>query len=215
MNFVVGIDLSGPAGIANTAVTVFNDCGDRLSFNEMAVDGSDSAIVDLARMLLSKGSMTVGIDAPLSYQPGGGQRDRDADLRRAIVAVEMKPGSVMAPTAPRMVYLTLRGIALAAVLARTRGTHPMRIVEVHPGATMGLRGAPLNALLKYGRDQGAQRVLLEWLSTQGLEDIPSANISSHFVAASACALAAWNWQRGNSRWLAAAEEPWHPYDFAC
>ena len=39
--------------------------------------------------------------------------------------------------------------------------------------------------------------------------------SSHFVAACAAALAAWHWQKGTSSWLAKAQLPWHPFDFAC
>ncbi|MFP3489293.1 DUF429 domain-containing protein, partial [Staphylococcus sp. SIMBA_130] len=81
-----------------------------------------------------KKDVTIGIDAPLSYQPGGGDRPSDRALRQRIVKAGMRSGSIMTPTMTRMVYLKLRGISLSRGLEANA-----HIVEVHPGAAIGLR----------------------------------------------------------------------------
>jgi predicted nuclease with RNAse H fold len=135
-------------------------------------------------------------------------------LRAEIVARKMHPGSVMAPTAPRMVYLTLRGLALAQVLASTRSKHRVSVVEVHPGATLCFRKAPLEAIRKFAKHGNAQEELVTWLRSRHLRGLKAPSpCSSHFVAACAAALAAWDWRCGRSPWLAKADPPWHPYDF--
>ena len=83
----------------------------------------------------------VGIDAPLSYNPGGGDRQADTHLRKRIIEKRMHPGSVMVPTLTRMVYLTLRGISVSRFLDSPPNER-IKIVEVHPSAAMALRGAP-------------------------------------------------------------------------
>ena len=120
----------------------------------------------------------------------------------------------MPPTFNRMAYLTLRGLAVARLLSTL---HPgrVRIIEVHPGATFCLRGAPLPSVLAFKKDPEHRGLLLKWLSTQGIESLPSAEPSDHFVAASGAALAAWAWSRGQSVWLAQPEPPFHPFAFAC
>ena len=58
--------------------------------------------------------------------------------------------------------------------------------------------------------------LLEWLESMGLNELPRAEeISDHFVAACAAALAAWRWSAGSAAWCYPAQPPEHPYDFAC
>ena len=120
----------------------------------------------------------------------------------------------MAPTAPRMVYLTLRGIAVANALSSSRAEHPVRIVEVHPGASLCFRGAPLTAVRAFAKDVDAQLSLLKWLKRQGLCDVTAPpSCTSHFVAACAAAIAAADWAAEKPKWRAPAELPWHPYDF--
>jgi predicted nuclease with RNAse H fold len=212
---VLGVDLAGPACPANTGIAAFGATGDELRFVRQECNGSDAALYTFIEQLADNAPVVIGIDAPLSYQPGGGQRLRDAELRKLIVKRGMRSGSIMAPTAPRMVYLTLRGIALASVLRRIESRHPIRIVEVHPGATLCLGGAPIDAVLAFSSQQGVRSTLLGWLERQGLRgiDVP-ADCTSHFVAACAAALAAWNWHRGISRWCVQADLPWHGYEFA-
>jgi len=93
---------------------------------------------------------------------------------------------------------------------------PPRIVEVHPGAAMALRGAPIDDVRTYKTDSGAQQQLLGWLFSQGMicKQLHQ-NPEDHAVAACAAALAAWKWDRGETRWVEPAAPPHHPYDFAC
>src|SRR5438046_2816458 len=104
---VLGVDLSGPANVADTEVACFAPSASALRFVQERCDGSDGALYELVARLAAQGPVVIGVDAPLSYQPGGGDRCRDTALRRLIVRQGMRPGSVMPPTAPRMVYLTL------------------------------------------------------------------------------------------------------------
>lgn len=64
-----------------------------------------------------------------------------------------------------------------------------------------------------GSPSGKMR--LEWLQTQGLEEITGiAEPSDHYVAACAAALGAWKWALGESKWLYPADPPLHPFDYA-
>jgi len=208
---IIGVDLSGPANAANTAVVVFQEIGAVLHYDGMH-EGTDGQIHELALDQQGNGLAVFGLDAPLSYQQGGGDRARDAELRQLIVAHGLNPGSVMPPTAPRMGYLTLRGLAVSRLLSMDG----VSVVEVHPGATLALRHAPLAAVLAFGNNIDARHQLLAWLGDQGMLGIqPPAPCTSHFVASCAAALAAWKWAHGQSVWVAEAEFPHHPFAFAC
>ena len=213
---IVGIDLSGPANTAETSVAAFNFHGSATTYLGRCDECSDGAIVDFISQLSVDGPVVVGLDAPLSYQPGGGDRLRDTDLRRAVMKVGMASGSVMTPTTTRMAYLTLRGISVARNLASLSTTGPIRLVEVHPGATLALRGAPIDLVRSFKTSPVSQDALLAWLGSRGLEGLPTTTGgNSHFLAACACALAALAWDSGAAVWCAPAEHPWHPFDFAC
>jgi len=159
--------------------------------------------------------LVVGIDAPLSYHIGGGDRPADSILRRRLVQVGLKPGSVMPPTMTRMAYLTLRGMAVSRMLESVT-SHRIRIVEVHPGAAMALRGAPIQDVLGSRSGRNSRLRLLKWLESQGLRNLPIEETArDHDVAASAAALAAWQWHCNQWVWVFPAAPPYHPYDFAC
>lgn len=208
---VVGIDLSGPASEQNTGVVVASTEQDYLRFRGEH-SGTDRDIRSLVESLLRESRVMVGIDTPLSYQPGGGQRDRDAALRRKLIAAGLHPGSVMPPTLHRMVYLTLRGVVLSRDLANAG----CDVVEVHPGGTLALRGAPIADVRDYSKVDECRGRLLDWFEGAGLRGVAMADpVSSHGVAACAAALAAWGWERGETAWIAAAELPSHPFDFVC
>ncbi|MFK7909467.1 MAG: DUF429 domain-containing protein [Akkermansiaceae bacterium] len=178
------------------------------------IGASDADIIDCASELSEDSEVVIGIDAPFSYNPGGGLRDSDKSLKKEAIAAGMKPGSVMPPTFNRMVYLTLRGVVLTRSLAAISGK--IRIVEVHPGASMVLRGAPLDSVLNYKSRVGDVDLLMEWLQSEGVNHIEKeAKLTDHYVDACAAALAAWKWQLRESVWLHQAEPPRHPYDFAC
>jgi predicted nuclease with RNAse H fold len=206
---IIGVDLSGPGTERDTGVVSAVATGDRLEFVGEHL-GSDDAILGLVRSVGRP--IVVGVDAPLSYQPGGGQRDRDAELRQHLIKAGLPAGSVMAPTFQRMAWLTLRGIGLAQVL-RQEGC---AVVEVHPSGCMALRKAPIADVRNFKADARCRQHLLTWLASVGFEKLEVADgCSSHVVAACAAALAAFGWRRGASAWRAGAEPPWHPYDFAC
>ncbi|MGH7872010.1 MAG: DUF429 domain-containing protein [Candidatus Binatia bacterium] len=166
---VVGVDLSGPANTKDTSIAVFEAADSSLILVEAECDGSDASVLKLVAELSKRDSVVVGLDAPLSYQPGGGLRTRDAELRVRIVACGMRHGSIMPPTLNRMVYLTLRGMTLARALSNLPSERQVRVVEVHPGAALCLRGAPIDAVRKFAKDEDARLELLEWLGTEGIE----------------------------------------------
>jgi len=159
------------------------------------------------------GSVWVGIDAPLSYNPGGGLRPADRFLKQRTIAAGLHPGSVMPPTFNRMVYLTLRGISVARNLLSipnwTGG-----IVEVHPGASFALRGAPIEWVRGYKSEMSARLELLSWLNGHGMSRLSQDDPSDHYVASCAAALAAWKWKEGSSTWVEKAVHPEHPFDFS-
>lgn len=211
-----GIDLSGPSNPRKTCVVVLRCRKKTAEFVQSLPVAGDSEIYALIADLSRDTPLVVGLDAPLSYQPGGGLRARDRSLRERIVARGMRHGSVMPPTFNRMAYLTLRGLGVARLVS-TLDAVRVQTIEVHPGATFCLRGAPLESVLAFKRRKQPEHreVLLKWLSTQGIRSLPYSEQSSHFVAASGAALAAWAWSRKQSVWLAAPEPPFHPFPFAC
>ncbi|WP_428278510.1 DUF429 domain-containing protein [Candidatus Palauibacter sp.] len=215
---VVGVDLSGPVNSAATAIVSLRRSGDALRYEPRwsRSEADDAAIHAVVREASAADEVVVGLDAPLSYNVGGGSRKADKELRARIVKEGMQPGSVMAPTAPRMAYLTPRGIAVARLLASMDEDRPPKIVEVHPGAVFTLGGAPLEDVMSLKTEQEARRRLLRWLGNRGLSELPPELAESdHSVAACGAALAAWRWACGESSWLYPAEPPHHPYDFAC
>ena len=113
----------------------------------------------------------------------------------------------------RMAYLTLRGIAVARAIEMS--SPEIRIVEVHPGAAMALRGASVDDVRTFKTDPSSRGRLASWLSTQGVTGLPGEPATDHELAACACALAAWQWSLGSPAWLAEAHGPLSPYDFAC
>lgn len=211
---IIGIDLSGPRNVADTCMIVFEPQGEGICFRQAFHEADDKQIYDAVSDAVNKGSVVVGIDAPLSYNAGGGDRPSDKELRRLVL--EKGRVGVMPPTLIRMVYLTLRGVALTRMLERLQPQMGLKIVEVHPGASMLLRGAPPTDVAAFKRDTQARARLLEWLHEMGLQELPRGEaVSDHFVAACAAALAAWQWSIGKAEWCYPARGAEHPYDFAC
>lgn len=206
---IIGVDLSGPGSSLHTSVAVFREQGGGLQLTELLAGANDPAILDQ----VSAGAI-VGLDAPLSYSATGGSRESDQALRRLAVGLNLPPGTVMAPSAPRMAYLTLRGVAVSRMLCMERPD--ARVVEVHPTVAMALRAAPVAALRAMKKDPAARQLLLAWLEAKGLagaQDLGDA--SDHSVAACAAALAAWQWSQVKAAWSYPAQPPLHPFDFAC
>jgi predicted nuclease with RNAse H fold len=213
--FYIGLDLSGPANSAETALVAFKSSKQGfLSRCSMSLGADDNDILYSARRYKLEGDIVVGIDAPLSYNIGGGDRQSDSELRKKIISAGLKSGSVMPPTMTRMAYLTLRGISVARLL--TTVSENIKIVEVHPNAAMVLRGAPTDDVINYKRNEQSRNNLLKWLGQQGLKNIDNVSKpTDHYVAACACALAAWKWYQNKSVWIHRLEQPFHPFDYAC
>ncbi len=213
--WVCGVDLSGPANPAGTAL-VWCACGTTcLTYRGTIWPASDADVLDQITVLARSGPLAVGIDAPLSYEDGGGMRSCDRELARTLKANGSGFVGVMSPTLSRMVYVTLRGIGLARAMQGLNGSM-IRIAEVHPGATMALRGAPEGGLRSYKKATRPAADLCQWLVQQGLRGLSGSEWkTSHEVDAAAAALATWKWLRQESVWLAPAQPPARPYDFAC
>jgi predicted nuclease with RNAse H fold len=212
---VCGIDLSGPANVADTAIAVFKENGNVLRLQAVRERATDEEIVDIVYEAARAGSVVVGLDAPLSYNPGGGDRPGDALLRLQITASGLRSGSVMPPTLTRMVYLTLRGIAVARSIEATCRTKA-RIVEVHPSACMVLRGADAKRVRTLRKSVASRRYILDWLGKEGIRGLRAlGSPTDHVIASCACVLAGWKWHSGESAWMMEASPPHHPYDFAC
>lgn len=213
--FFIGLDLSGPANSVETALVAFKSSRQGfLTSCSMSLGADDNDILYSARRYKLEGDIVVGIDAPLSYNIGGGDRPSDSELREKIISAGLKSGSVMPPTMTRMVYLTLRGISVARLL--TAVSENIKIVEVHPNAAMVLRGAPTDDVINYKRNEQSRYNLLTWLGQQGLKNIDNVSKpTDHYVAACACALAAWKWYQNKSVWIHRLEQPFHPFDYAC
>lgn len=211
--YVVGIDLSGPSNVADTVATVGVIKPGQLIVKEYREGLSDEAILNLVGELVAGGDVAVGLDAPLSYNPGGGLRPSDRSLRVETMAAGMHTGSVMPPTFNRMAYLTLRGITVARIL-NDIFMQKVRMVEVHPGAALALRGAPIEAVRRFKKEPAARMELLEWLEANGLVGALTDAPSDHYVAACAAAYATWKWRVDEPAWVRRAEPPRHPFDFS-
>ncbi|MGA9289305.1 MAG: DUF429 domain-containing protein [Anaerobacillus sp.] len=209
MNLYVGIDLSGPSNTKDTSLAFFTGDGSHLVFQDIINGATDH---DIYEILHSKSDhLIIGMDAPLSYQPGGGDRPADRALRQQIIAKGMKSGSIMTPTMTRMVYLTLRGVSLSRGLSAITPD----IVEVHPGSAVGLRTSDITSVLHYKSERNPRYQLRSFLEEDGVTDIPTEVLhSSHSFDACLAAYAAWKWKHGQSEFLHAAEPPFHPFDFS-
>jgi uncharacterized protein len=217
---VIGIDLSGPSNHKDTVLSVFEKQGDELVFLKLLNHLSDLEILHEVFFQAQMNEVVIGIDAPLSYQDGGGDREGDRLLRRFIISLGMKSGSIMPPTMNRMVYLTLRGIKLSREIERLQTRHPISLVEVHPGAVLGSRIAPQNMeyVLKYKTSRIARSFMRDWLGKQNLAGIPLfIDEESHLIDSCAAALGAWHWSELSigPKWLFPADLPLHPYDYCC
>jgi predicted nuclease with RNAse H fold len=212
---IIGIDLSGPRNYADTCLVSFDERGDEIYVTDVREGADDDQILEAISCLGPAKPIVIGIDAPLSYNPTGGDRPSDAELRRLVHARGGRVG-VMPPTMIRMVYLTLRGLQLTRLFESLKPIYDLKIVEVHPGACMILRGADAKDVRNFKTEPVARGHLLNWLGTKGLKGISCAEtITDHYVAACAAALGVWQWSMGKSIWCFPADLPHHPYDFAC
>lgn len=210
---IMGVDLSGPSNHADTACAEFERYGDTLIYRRHLSWLGDADILHVIEGASRGASLTVGLDAPLSYQDGGGDRDRDRELRKHLTRAGMPSGSVMTPTMTRMAYLTLRGISLSRMIAANQPD--AAIVEVHPFGSLALAGAPVEDLTMVKKDASARHRIAGWLADNGMDGLPDQEFSDHELAAFGAAWAAWKWQSGAASWMAPAQVPSHPFAFVC
>src|SRR5512147_98208 len=137
---IVGIDLSGPRNFADTCLVSFEERAEEIHLADVQEGADDDQILEVISHIVPKEQIVIGIDAPLSYNPKGGDRPSDSELRRFVHAQGGHVG-ILPPTMIRMVYLTLRGLHLTRLLESLEPQYDLGIVEVHPGACMILRGA--------------------------------------------------------------------------
>ena len=135
---IFGMDLSGPGNTRESALVSFRARNNSLQMTTAIEGVTDRSIYDAIAANTANVKVIVGIDAPLSYNPGGGDRKSDRDLRKHIIAKGMPSGSVMPPTLTKMAYLTLRGISVCRFLeshpnkkiCKIRGVTPKRCRSV-------------------------------------------------------------------------------------
>jgi uncharacterized protein len=217
---VIGIDLSGPSNPRDTVVSIFEKMNGSLKFRELISGATDEVILSRIEREAKRDSVFIGIDSPLSYQDGGGDRPADKNLRSYIKGLGMKPSSVMSPTMNRMSYLTLRGISLTRAIGTMNTSNPLRVVEVHPGAVMGSR-MPRELfpfLLSYKKDEISLARIFQFLQATDLNVLPAEVLeTTHAIDSCAAALGAWYWADPylEPKWCWTAEPPLHPYDFCC
>lgn len=217
---VIGIDLSGPSNHKDTVLSLFEKQDRELKFLKLMKDVSDFQILEEIETQSKIDEVIIGIDAPLSYEDGGGDRQGDKLLRQFIISLGMKSGSIMPPTFNRMVYLTLRGIKLTREIENMKTFNPISIVEVHPGAVIGSRllHEDRKYVLNYKQALSARTFIRNWLDEQQLKELPAfIDKESHTIDACAAALGAWHWKDPlfEPTWLLPANPPLHPYDFCC
>jgi uncharacterized protein len=212
---VVGIDLSGPRNSADTYLVSFKEQGNEIHLENIRAGANDEQLLEAVLGLGTHKEISIGIDAPLSYNFSGGDRPFDRDLRRL---VKEKGGfaGVMPPTIMRMVYLTLRGVTLTRLIESYRSQFEFQIIEIHPGACMFLHGADPHDVKTFKHDPSVRARLLHWLESKGVKGISDPEpAADHYVAACAAAFGAWQWKQGKSIWKYPANPPHLPYDFAC
>ncbi|KIL43601.1 hypothetical protein KP77_33070 [Jeotgalibacillus alimentarius] len=213
---VIGIDLSGPSNHKDTVAAAFSVKENRLSFIESINVASDQDILSLAGRYLGKEKVVIGIDAPLSYQDGGGDRVQDKALRGVLKEGGLNGSSIMTPTMTRMVYITLRGIQLSRMLQNLHGD--AEIVEVHPGAAIGLRMPAPELALTYKKDTAARTAVFNWLTEQYFSELPDTTAdTTHAIDACGAALAAWYYAAPdkNSIWVYEKTSAAHPFVMCC
>lgn len=216
---VIGIDLSGPANHKDTAMAVFQAKEDVLVLEDMMAYVDDKKILSTILSYASQ-EIIIGIDAPLSYQDGGGDRPQDKSLRNFIKEYGLSGSSIMPPTLTKMVYLTLRGVSLTRRIMNMAEAEKIRMVEVHPGAAIGTRIGPAHIFhaLHYKKEIQSRYYILDWFQSNGLKNLPAdITETSHQIDACGAALAAWYWGDPTKKpsWHWEHVTPEHPFEMCC
>lgn len=211
--FAYGIDLSGPSNHDATALVRLQlDAPRSAARFDGLIEGADDE--RLWREILERdASAWVGLDAPLSYQSGGGLRDRDRALRQELSAHGVDQRYVLPPTMTRMIYLTARGISLARPM---EGQQRLRVVETHPTSALLLRRVPETFLQQMKDEREARERILDHLRQWDVAEVPDRVADSdHAVAALAAAVAVRDAAVDETVWQYEADPPHHPFPLVC
>jgi len=212
---IAGIDLSGPSNLNETVMTVAVLSGENYELRGVHRGVDDSEIGRLLKEYCSgSGSeLITGIDAPLSYNPGGGDRPGDKELRNILKGQGLQPGTIMPPTLTKMVYLTMRGISLARLLGII--LPGIKIAEVHPAGSMVLNGFDPGLVREIKRDAHArEEILLRMEEIFRFRNFHE-TADDHYIASLGALLAARGLAVNEVMWLKKAEPPVHPFDYLC
>lgn len=210
----VGVDLSGPSNFEDTVlVGVRRVEGDGWRLETVESGLGDGDIVDSVVSQASTGGerVAVGLDAPLSYNSGGGLRERDRALREQLRSAGHPVRSVMAPTMTRMIYLTARGMTVARQL---REALEVDILEVHPTSALYFRADTPDHVERMKEEPAVRGELVDALAFGGsLEALRGG--SDHTVAAAAAARATADWLDGDACYEYGSDPPAHPHPLVC
>jgi predicted nuclease with RNAse H fold len=209
----IGLDLAGPVNIKDTAMTVAFGDEDNLTVHELRQQCTDADIYSAIRENAHYNPI-LAVDAPLSYNQGGGFRDSEKSLISFLKSEGLPRPGIMAPTMTKMVYLTLRGFAISRLLQQNIPL--LRIFENHPGASLLLNGFPADLVKDFKKDSDAREGIVNELNTRGVhfpQGFPK--LTEHQVAATSCCFAAWQYARKKAAWEYPAKPPIHPFPFIC
>ncbi len=164
----IGIDLSGPSNTQDTAVCCFD--GEKCF---LQTDLTDSQVIDFLQPFTANRNIFVAIDAPLTYQEGGGYRDLDRALRQHLNSHGFTKIGVMAPTMTKMAYLTLRGLRIRELLQQIPN---IKLYETHPGAALVLSSVDYQQVIAVKSCENSRKLILEGLTRQ--YQLPELNVQS-------------------------------------
>ena len=208
----VGIDLAGPANVENTAMVALRSDGGRVWRVDTVVAGAtDREIRSFVASV--DGPVTIGLDAPLSYEPGGGLRASDTALRRELAARGFERHYVLPPTMTRMIYLTARGMTVARMCA---DFDDVRLFETHPIAALLFRGISEDAIGDVKESDEVRRQIVGQLDDIDPENhLDELVVSDHTLSAIAAAVAARDAAGDQAAWRYPADPPQHPFPLVC
>jgi uncharacterized protein len=92
---IIGIDLSGPANHKDTVMAIFRIKEDKLIFEKAITIACDEMLLGGIMSAASSDEAVIGIDAPLSYQDGGGDRPQDKSIRNVLKEHGLSGSSIM------------------------------------------------------------------------------------------------------------------------
>lgn len=194
----LGIDLSGPSNAQYTSLCLFSDSTITLYNN-----CNDQKITEILQQLPSDQAVFIAVDAPLSYQDGGGFRDIDRALRQHLNQQGFKKIGVMAPTMTRMAYLTLRGLRLKEVC---REFVQVQLFETHPGAALVCSGINYELVQKIKNEPQAIQRITKQLAARLPKNITLPKMASdHDLMALSAMLSAYNLSRNLPNWRISSE----------